>query len=119
MHDYNVRMQQLFQLSDLRSQRLRNNRPYLEFLRVPAMSAGIYVLPAGGTDKQKPHQEDEIYYVLSGRARVLLRDAGGEEQDLAVVPGDTIFVPARQEHRFHSISEELSLLVFFAPAEQE
>ena len=119
MHDYNVRMQQLFQLSDLRSQRLRNNRPYLEFLRVPAMSAGIYVLPAGGTDKQKPHQEDEIYYVLSGRARVLLRDAGGEEQDLAVVPGDTIFVPARQEHHFHRISEELSLLVFFAPAEQE
>src|SRR5262245_27621386 len=110
-------MQQLFRISELQSQRLRGNRPYLQFLRVPAMSAGIYVLPAGGTDKQKPHNEDEIYYVLSGSARVKLRDATGEEQDLAITPGDVIFVPARQEHRFHSISEELSLLVFFAPAE--
>lgn len=83
------------------------------------MSAGLYVLPAGGTDQQKPHQEDEIYYVLSGRARVKLRDASGKDQDLAVSPGDVIFVPARQEHRFHSISEELRLLVFFAPSESE
>ncbi|MCI0348881.1 MAG: cupin domain-containing protein [Acidobacteriales bacterium] len=120
LHDYNVRMQQqLFQLSQLQSERVRANRPYLEFMRVPAMSAGIYVLPAGGTDRQKPHQEDEIYYVLTGRARVSLRDAAGKEQDLAIAPGDTIFVPARQEHRFHSITEELSLLVFFAPAESE
>ena len=112
-------MQQLFQLSELQTQRARGNRAYLEFLRVPAMSAGIYVLPAGGTDQQKPHGEDEIYYVLSGRARVKLRDKAGKDQDLAIVPGDVIFVPARQEHRFHSITEELSLLVFFAPAETE
>src|SRR5262245_34519533 len=119
MHDYNVVMQQLFQLSELQSQRLLNNRPYQEFLRVPAMSAGIYVLPAGGTDKQKPHQEDEIYYVLGGRARVMVREASGKEQDLAIAEGDVLFVPDQQEHRFNSISEELSLLVFFAPAEQE
>ena len=112
-------MQQLFQLSELQSQRLRGSRAYLEFLRVPAMSAGIYVLPADGTDKQKPHNEDEVYYVLGGRARVKLRDAAGKEHDLAIAPGDVIFVPAHQEHRFHSITEELSLLVFFAPAESE
>jgi mannose-6-phosphate isomerase-like protein (cupin superfamily) len=112
-------MQQLFSLSDLQSRRSSGKRPYLEFLRVPAMSAGIYVLPAGGTDQQKPHQEDEIYYVLSGRGHIKLRDASGKDEDLAVAPGDVIFVPARQEHRFHSISEELNLLVFFAPAETE
>ena len=112
-------MQQLFHLSEIQSQRLGGNRTYLEFLRVPAMSAGIYVLPTGGIDQQKPHQEDEIYYVLSGRARVKLGDAAGKGQDLAVAGGDVIFVPARQEHRFHSITEELSLLVFFAPAESE
>ena len=89
----------------------------MEFLRVPAMSAGIYVLPAAATDNQKPHAQDELYYVLSGRARMLLRDASGKQEDLAIAPGDIIFVPARQEHRFHSITEELSLLVFFAPAE--
>ena len=83
------------------------------------MSAGIYVLPAGGADQQKPHQEDELYYLLSGRARVKLREPTGKDQDLPVAPGDVICVPARQEHRFHSITEELSLLVFFAPAETE
>jgi oxalate decarboxylase/phosphoglucose isomerase-like protein (cupin superfamily) len=112
-------MQQLFQISEIQSERIRGNRPYLEFLRVPALSAGIYVLPAGGADKQKAHQEDEIYYVLGGRARMILRDQEGKEKDLAIMAGHVIFVPARQEHRFHSITEELSLLVLFAPAESE
>ncbi len=31
------------------------------------MSAGIYVLPSGGTDPQNPHKEDELYYVVRGR----------------------------------------------------
>jgi mannose-6-phosphate isomerase-like protein (cupin superfamily) len=102
-------MQQLFQLSELQRQR---KRPYLEFLRLPEMSAGIYVLPAGATDQQRPHREAEIYYVLSGRARMQLG-----EQDVAVAAGQIFFVPAHQEHRFHSITEELTLLVVFAPAE--
>jgi len=102
-------MQQLFELSQLESAR---KRAYLEFLRVPAMSAGIYVLPAGANDMQQPHREAEIYYVVSGRGRMRLA-----KQDVAVAPGQIIFVPAHQEHRFHSISEELTLLVVFAPAE--
>ena len=110
-------MRQLFPLRDLQAERSRGQRPYLEFLRVSTMSAGIYVLPAGGTDQQKPHSEDEVYYVLSGRAHMRLRQPDGSERDLAVAAGDTIFVPAQQEHRFHSIEQELSLLVFFAPAE--
>jgi mannose-6-phosphate isomerase-like protein (cupin superfamily) len=115
---YNGRaMQQLFPLRDLQAGRSRGQRPYFEFLRVSTMSAGIYVLLAGGTDQQEPHNEDEIYYVLSGRARMQLRPPDGSERDFAVATGDTIFVPAQQEHRFHSIEQELSLLVFFAPAE--
>lgn len=35
------------------------------------MSAGVYTLPAGGTDPQEPHKkEDEMYYVVRGRARM-------------------------------------------------
>jgi mannose-6-phosphate isomerase-like protein (cupin superfamily) len=86
---------------------------YSEFLRVPAMSAGTYVLGAGATDRQTPHTEDEIYYVVRGRGRFQNRD-----EDHAVGPGDVLFVPARRPHRFHSITEELVLLVVFAPAEQ-
>ncbi len=101
-----------FELSELLDERTRSERPYLEFLRKPSMSAGIYVLPAGGVDGQKPHTEDEVYYVLSGRATIMV---GGE--DRPVRAGSTVFVAANVEHRFHSIEEELAILVFFAPAE--
>jgi mannose-6-phosphate isomerase-like protein (cupin superfamily) len=85
---------------------------YQEFIRVPAMSAGIYVLSAGATDKQSPHKEDEIYYVVRGTAKMRL---GREERSIS--QGDVIFVEKNLEHRFFDIGEELILLVIFAPAE--
>jgi mannose-6-phosphate isomerase-like protein (cupin superfamily) len=85
---------------------------YQEFIRVPAMSAGIYVLSAGATDKQSPHQEDEIYYVVRGRSKMRL---GREERSIA--QGDVIFIEKNLEHRFFDIAEELVLLVIFAPGE--
>ena len=53
-----------WQVSPLEEQQAKTGKAYLEFLRAPAMSAGLYVLPAGGTDGQSPHQEDEMYYVV-------------------------------------------------------
>jgi quercetin dioxygenase-like cupin family protein len=101
-----------FEISQLEQQRVQRGKPYLEFLRVSAMSAGLYVLAAGGTDPQRPHNEDEMYYVVRGRARMRL---GSEEQ--TVRDGSLIFVKAGVEHRFHGITEELVVLVCFAPAE--
>jgi mannose-6-phosphate isomerase-like protein (cupin superfamily) len=101
-----------FQLDQVEQQRAQAGKAYLEFLRLPAMSAGVYTLPAGGTDLQKPHQEDEMYYVVRGRGRMRV---GSKDQ--AISPGTVIFVAAEVEHRFHDIAEELVLLVFFAPAE--
>ena len=101
-----------FDPTELRRERARANRAYLEFLREPAMSAGLYVLPAGGKDPQSPHAEDEVYVILRGRARIRL----GEE-DRPVVPGSVVYVPAGLEHRFHDIDEDLEALVLFAPAE--
>ena len=80
---------------------------------MPTMSAGVYVLPRGATDLQTPHGEDEVYYVVHGHGRFRHGDS-----DETVEPGDILFVLAREEHRFHSIEEELVLLVVFAPAEQ-
>jgi mannose-6-phosphate isomerase-like protein (cupin superfamily) len=105
---------QVFEIRDLQQQREESGRRYLEFLREPAMSAGVYVLPAEGADPQKPHQEDELYFVLRGRARMR---AGSE--DRRVTANSVIFVPAEMEHHFYDISEELVVLVFFAPAETE
>jgi quercetin dioxygenase-like cupin family protein len=99
-------------LPEIDEQRAQGGKPYREFLRVPAMSAGLYVLPAGATDRQKPHREDEIYYVLRGRARF---KAGSEDQEVSA--GSVIFVAAEVGHRFYDIAEELAVLVLFAPAE--
>ena len=99
-------------LPEIDEQRRESDKSYREFLRVPTMSAGLYVLPAGGTDGQKPHREDEIYYVVRGRARF---KAGSEDREISA--GSVIFVAAQVGHRFYDITEELAVLVFFAPAE--
>ena len=101
-----------FELAELISQRESSNKLYLEFLKVPDLSMGLYVLPAGGTDPQSPHTEDEVYYVASGRGKILVAD---ENRD--VQAGSIVYVPKHVAHRFHSIEEELRILVFFAPAE--
>jgi mannose-6-phosphate isomerase-like protein (cupin superfamily) len=101
-------------IEDIAEQRSRQGSEYLEFLRVPAMSAGVYVLAAGSTDRQSPHKQDELYYVVQGRARMR---AGHLDQ--AVRRGTLIFVPAHVEHQFYDMEEEITVLVFFAPAEVE
>lgn len=102
----------LFTLDGLEHRRRQIQKPYLEFLRNPVMSAGLYVLPPGATDLQRPHHEDEMYCVIRGRARFR---AGEDDQEVSA--GSVMFVGAEVEHRFHDIVEELAVLVFFAPAE--
>src|SRR5512139_2510679 len=87
-------------------------KAYLEFLRIPSLSMGVYRLPAGGVDPQSPHTEDEVYYAVNGKAQIRV----GEE-DRSVGPGSIVFVAAQVPHRFHTIEEDLTILVFFAPAE--
>jgi mannose-6-phosphate isomerase-like protein (cupin superfamily) len=101
-----------FELAQLISKRQEGNKPYLEFLKVPDISMGLYVLPAGGVDLQSPHTEDEIYYVVNGRAQIQVAD-----EARFVQTGSIVYVAKNFEHRFHSIEEELTVIVFFAPAE--
>ncbi len=90
----------------------RAGKSYLEFLRTDALSAGLYRLRAGEQDLQHPHTEDEVYYVIGGRARFR---AG--EDDCAVESGSVLYVEAGLDHRFFDIEEDLEILVFFAPPE--
>ncbi|MCP5111188.1 MAG: cupin domain-containing protein [bacterium] len=73
---------------------------------------GLYVLQVGDDDKQQPHSEDEAYFVIRGKGRFRAGD-----RDDAVGSGDVLYVAKGVEHRFHSVEEDLELLVFFAPAE--
>ena len=84
---------------------------YKEFLRVPTLSCGIYRLVAGSQDMQTPHDEDEMYYVVEGRARV---QVGDEIQEVS--PGTVLYVRASASHSFFEIEEDMTLLVFFASA---
>jgi mannose-6-phosphate isomerase-like protein (cupin superfamily) len=99
-----------YHLGELESR--QRGKPYLEFLRIAAMSAGIYVLSPGEADRPSPHREDELYYLVAGKAHMVV---GGEKR--TVGSGSIIFVPAGVEHRFSEITEELVALVCFAPAE--
>ncbi|MGZ8527318.1 MAG: cupin domain-containing protein [Candidatus Limnocylindrales bacterium] len=101
-----------FELTAVEAQRAGGGKPYLEFLRVPALSVGLYALEAGAVDAQLPHTEDEVYVVMTGRARVTV---GSEVRDVG--PGSVVYVAATVPHRFHDITERLELLVVFAPAE--
>ena len=101
-----------WELTEIEARRVAGERLYEEFLSVTDLSVGLYVLEAGGIDPQSPHTEDEVYYVIAGRAVVTV---GAE--DRPIEPGSVVFVPAREPHRFHDITERLELLVAFGPAE--
>ena len=105
-------MKSFYDLPTISAARANAGKLYQEFLRVPTLSVGVYALAAGATDPQKPHKEDEVYYVVHGRAKMRV----GQEQQV-VKTGSVIFVPAGVEHVFFDISEELEVLVLFAPAE--
>ena len=100
----------VFDLAEVVAQHGRSGDLYHEFFVAPRLSLGLYVLPAGQPDPQRPHTEDEVYYVVSGQGMVQVDD---EEQP--VTTGSIIYVGEGVDHRFHSITEDLTILVMFAP----
>jgi mannose-6-phosphate isomerase-like protein (cupin superfamily) len=101
-----------FRLDELEAERAANDGAYLQFLRERSMSLGLYALDAGAYDRQQPHRQDEVYFVVSGRASVTV----GSETTV-VSRGSVVFVPAATPHKFHHISEDLRVLVVFSPPE--
>ena len=102
----------VFGLAEVEQRRRSDGRPYHEFLRVPALSVGLYRLEPGEPDRQSPHAEDEIYYVVEGEGVIAIA-----EERRPVRAGDTIYVAKGVEHRFHDYPSGLTLLVLFAPPE--
>jgi mannose-6-phosphate isomerase-like protein (cupin superfamily) len=102
---------QAFDISDLDPQpRDADGHGYVDFLASDRLSVGLAVWAKGKPDRQRPHREDEVYYVISGRAKI---GVAGEDRD--VKPGSVVFVATGVEHRFHDIEEDLRVLVFWAP----
>lgn len=98
------------QIDDVVSQLEQADELFVEFLRRDSMSLEVYRLEAGATDPQDPHTEDEVYYIVSGAAKIRIGD-----EVHPVEQGDIIFVERDVEHYFLDIEEELVTLIFFAP----
>ncbi len=99
-----------FELSDVIAAHQEAGQLYHEFFAVPDLSLGLYVLPSGEQDPQSPHTEDEVYYVVSGRGMVHV-----DGKDRLLSTGSIVFVGQAVSHHFHTITEDLTLLVVFAP----
>jgi mannose-6-phosphate isomerase-like protein (cupin superfamily) len=99
-----------YEYDAVRQVQIASGERYLQFLNAGSMSLGLYALPAGGEDLQTPHLEDEIYYIVSGRGAIVV---AGDRRE--VVPGSIVFVGKEVEHRFTDITQNLDILVFFAP----
>lgn len=102
---------QVFDIDEIKRALAGDKVQYQEFLRVPSLSCGVYHLPKGAKDMQTPHDEDEVYFVLEGRARMKVADKMRE-----ISSGNILYVKATETHSFFEIEEDMTLLVFFASA---
>ncbi|HEY7199141.1 MAG TPA: cupin domain-containing protein [Candidatus Dormibacteraeota bacterium] len=99
-----------FEIADLIAAQSGPDHVYADFLRSDLLSVGLASWPAGSVDTQQPHTEDEVYYVVQGRAAITV---AGERRPVG--PGSIVFVATGVEHRFSEIEEDLQVLVFWAP----
>jgi mannose-6-phosphate isomerase-like protein (cupin superfamily) len=102
---------EIFELSSLEAEQQVKRERYLQFLSKKELSMGLYKLKAGETDPQNPHNEDEVYYVLRGKASIRMST---EKQE--VKPGSIIYVARGVDHKFNDIKEDLEVRMFFTPA---
>lgn len=103
-----------FAMAEVEEARVEAEETYRGFFQNRTMSLGLYHVAADAADRQSPHSMDEAYYVLSGEGKLRV-----EGEDVDVAAGDVLFVQAGAEHRFHGLTEDLSLLVFFSQAKPE
>jgi mannose-6-phosphate isomerase-like protein (cupin superfamily) len=63
------------------------------------------------TDFQTPHEQDEIYIVVSGSGEFT-----ADGQTCAFARGDALFVPAGTEHRFTRFTTDLvTWVILYGP----
>jgi len=104
----------VWNIEDVLAKHRKSKRSYTGFFRVPSTRCGVYTLPKGAKDGQTPHKEDELYYVVRGKAKM---DSDGKKVDLK--PGSLVFIAADAEHKFIDIEEDLELLVVFSSGQKQ
>lgn len=82
------------------------DEPYVECCNRCTMSLGMYA--PSGQDLQEPHDQDELYFVLSGSGIFIHGDSKS-----GFGTGDTLFVAAGVEHRFEDFTDDFTAWVVF------
>ena len=83
--------------------------PFVEAMRHGTMSVEVFA--PQGRDAQTPHDQDELYFVVSGTAEFL-----HEGKRMPVASGDALFVPAHDKHHFEKMSADfVTWVVFWGP----
>ena len=84
----------------------KSQYPFVQILQRGSLEVEIYK-PAD-IDKQQPHAKDELYVIISGSSSFF-----HEGNTYKVEAGDSLFVPAYDEHRFFNFTEDFVTWVFF------
>jgi mannose-6-phosphate isomerase-like protein (cupin superfamily) len=83
--------------------------PFVTVMAGASMSVEVFAPKA--TDRQTPHDQDELYFIHSGRGELVI---AGQRFDAAA--GDAFFVAAGTAHRFEHFSEDfVTWVVFYGP----
>ena len=91
------------------AERTSSNRPFAQLITRGTLRVGLYA--PRGEDTQQPHDQDEIYVVMSGRGTFRNGPVNHPFQ-----PGDVLFVPAGVSHVFEDFSDDLYVwVVFYGP----
>ena len=85
------------------------SKPFAQLITRGTLRVGLYA--PRGADPQQPHDQDEVYVVMSGRGTFRNGPVSHPFQ-----PGDVLFVPAGVRHVFEDFSDDLYVwVVFFGP----
>ena len=87
-----------------------NGAPFVGVMAGGSMSVEVFA--PQGSDLQQPHAQDELYFIHSGTAQIIIN---GQRFDAA--PGDAFFVAAGVVHKFENFSSDfVTWVVFYGPS---
>ena len=84
--------------------------PFVTMLAGGSMSVEVFA--PKGADLQQPHAQDELYFIHSGTAQIVIN-----EQRFEAAAGDAFFVAAGVIHRFENFSSNFVTWVVFYGAQ--
>ena len=101
-----------FNLKDNLDKIKKDNSYFHTFINKDSLAAGILFLKPGEEDTQEPHENDEVYFVISGNGYLKIKN-----KNYKVSKEKLFFVAKGVPHYFHSNTKDLNVLYFFGSSD--